>query len=67
LQAFDEDRVRDEFLDRIEGQPGKLQLALCIMITLRVITRLDPKEAETSIAELLGLMEMIEGPPFRKH
>jgi hypothetical protein len=67
MQAFDEDRVRDEFLSNIEGQPAKLQLAMCVMIILRVLKRLDPLEAETSITELADLLEKLDLPPLRKH
>lgn len=53
---FDEHQTRNDFLKLIEGQPGKVQMRICMMALMQVLHRIDADEANAELQELTELL-----------
>jgi hypothetical protein len=71
---FDEDRARNDFLKLIDSQPTKVQVRMCLMAMVQVLSRIRTdvgfSDAMKEMMEMVKLMEMIQDldlPSKREH
>jgi hypothetical protein len=64
---FQEHRVRNDFLNLIEGQSGRVQIRMCMMAMMHVLRRVDEDEGTAALLELTQMMAAVGGGVRTEH